>query len=510
MLRAARRSLRRFQLAIADKAFDPNSNTRVILAGQNLKDRAKEWAPATFDLEKSKSFKVGHSELSVKVVSSESSRFNCPTRPDLLSSSVAADLADGVDEVVIPIASDSEILTSTLAIARAMPCGYNLKKKGDAPGKPPTFALKQSAHSNPLKISFLSQPLLNPNHLEISARIGESVQFCQTLVDAAPNHLGVTEMVETVRNEFDRLDLKIPRDLFSLSFKIIQGDELREKGFGGMWGVGKGASTPPALVHLSFEQLQACETSSTSVIVGKGVMYDSGGLALKPRDGMSGMKRDMGGAAACLSAFSAIVDLVASGQARLKSSRLDCILCVVENSIGPASLRNDDVIELYSGLTAEINNTDAEGRLILADAVAYASKQIPSVSQVIDLATLTGAATYAAGHLHGGLLCNTNETEQALVEAGKLSGDLLFPMLWLPEVHANRMQSDVADLMNTSNPKDDLPSSCAGWFIWKNLEASGYKGSWAHIDMAKPVTFLKGRASGYGVGLLSRYLMEWE
>ena len=465
------------------------------LVGQELQKRLRTFIgsdilPSNW-AEKSRNFHVkaqDDSFTSVAVVSipNAASRHNSTIRPDLISSSVSSVLSEKPNEVILAVDRDEDILGAVLAISRAMPCAYTRK-------------LKDLQFD--LNLSLYTAGVLKESSIQVSSAASRGVRLAQQLTDAAPNDLSTRDFADIVRADAERL---------GYSIKVIEGEELRENGFGGLWNVGKAAKlSPPVLMHLTWK---AEENGDAAVIVGKGIVYDSGGLALKPRDGMAGMKRDMGGAAACFSAFSSIVESLQSGHARLKQpySSIECILCLAENAIGSEAFKNDDILTLYSGLTVEVNNTDAEGRLVLADGVAYAAKHINDIGIVIDLATLTGAATYAAGHLHGGLLTNDADLEHEAVHAGQVSGDLVHPMLWIPEIFEKRMHSDFADLMNTSSPKDDVPASCAGWFIHKNLEVSGYKGKWMHVDMAKPVTFLKsGRASGYGVGLLTQMLIEW-
>jgi probable aminopeptidase NPEPL1 len=154
---------------------------------------------------------------------------------------------------------------------------------------------------------------------------------------------------------------------------------LDKLGFGGIYGVGKSAATPPALVILSYVPTTA---SKSIALVGKGIVYDTGGLSLKSTASMCTMKHDMGGAAGVFSAFEIIV------KQKINIS-VYCLLCLAENAIGPNAMRNDDILYMYSGKTVEVNNTDAEGRLVLGDGVSYASKHL-NVDVIVDMATLTG------------------------------------------------------------------------------------------------------------------------
>ncbi len=146
---------------------------------------------------------------------------------------------------------------------------------------------------------------------------------------------------------------------------------------------------------------------------------------------------DMGGAAGVLGGFTAAVKLRTPRKIRL-------FLCLAENAIGPNSVRNDDIITLYSGKTVEINNSDAEGRLVLGDAVAHVTKHCDDVGLVLDMATLTGAQLVSTGKMHAAILANTEELEQKAVKAGLASGDLCYPLLYAPELLKKEFNSKVS------------------------------------------------------------------
>ena len=178
-------------------------------------------------------------------------------------------------------------------------------------------------------------------------------------------------------------------------------------------------------------------------MVGKGIVYDTGGLSLKVGGGMVGMKSDCGGAAAMLGAFEA-----AAGGEGGRLRRLDLVLCLAENSIGPSALRNDDIITFKSGRTCEINNTDAEGRLVLADGVARACLGGDRPSLVVTMATLTGAQMVATGKTFAAAVTDDEDTEVRVVRAGRRSGDLVHPLPYCPEVFNPEFKSQVADSKN--------------------------------------------------------------
>jgi probable aminopeptidase NPEPL1 len=217
----------------------------------------------------------------------------------------------------------------------------------------------------------------------------------------------------------------------TVGIEVIRGEELVARGLNGIYGVGKSATHPACLVHLSYVPPVAggAETSPPAksiCLVGKGITYDTGGLSLKTKEGMPGMKTDMGGSAGVLCAFRSLV-LDGAHLASATPTPIHALLCIAENGIGPNATRPDDIHVMYSGKTVEINNTDAEGRLVLSDGCAFAAKHLnPEV--IIDMATLTGAQGIATGKKHGALYCSDEELERYAVQMGKFSGDLAHPV----------------------------------------------------------------------------------
>ncbi|OQR91539.1 metalloprotease family M17 [Thraustotheca clavata] len=211
---------------------------------------------------------------------------------------------------------------------------------------------------------------------------------------------------------------------------------------------------------------------------------------------MVGMKADMGGAAGLLGGFQACV---LSGA--VKTQPLHCILCLAENAVGPHATRPDDIHTFYSGKTVEVNDTDAEGRLVLADGVAYAVKHLnPSV--LLDMATLTGAQGVTTGEHIGALYANTDNIEAIGVSIGKASGDLVHPVPYVPEFFRGEYKSEVADMKNyMKNPKN-AGVSCGGQFIGNHLGDFENEGEWMHLDMAFPAVGSDKRGTGYGVAFV--------
>jgi len=323
--------------------------------------------------------------------------------------------------------------------------------------------------------------------LKTANAAAEGVRLACRLGDAYPEELTTDEFASECRAIAEKLGPSV-----SITEEIV-GEDLDAMGYGGLYGVGKAATCPPRLVVMTYTPEEETDDTETVALVGKGIVYDTGGLSLKGKTGMPGMKSDMCGAAGLLGGFlsAAMIGV---------PKRVYLVLCLAENAIGPKAVRNDDILSMHSGKTVEINNSDAEGRLVLADGVSHATTYFDKLDLVLDMATLTGAQLVATGKLHGGLLTNEAELEQRVMKAGLQSGDLCFPLLYAPELLMKEFDSKVADMKNSVKDRGNAQSSCAGHFIEEHLNAS-YKGGWVHIDMAGPST--KNEIStGYGVGLV--------
>jgi probable aminopeptidase NPEPL1 len=315
------------------------------------------------------------------------------------------------------------------------------------------------------------------------------------MVDTPCSELNTSIFCEEARTLVESLNISTP--LAKVGIKVIEGEALKNGGFGGIWSVGKAAEFPPALVILEY--LPNENKEKTLALVGKGIVYDSGGLSIKTTPGMCHMKSDMGGAAAVLNSFAAIVK-------NKVNINVYGMLCLAENAVGPTSYRNDDILYMYSGKTVEINNTDAEGRLVLGDGVAYASRHLnPSI--VVDIATLTGAQLITTGMQHAAVLTPSDATEEKIRAAGKLSGDLVFPLLYAPEILKPEFTSSVADMKNSVKDRSNAQSSCAGHFVESHLD-SKYKGEYLHIDIAGPA-YHGERATGFGTSLLYQFVKNY-
>ena len=277
-----------------------------------------------------------------------------------------------------------------------------------------------------------------PRRLFVAALPGKEIGLT---VDAARL---AARLVDTPAEDMKTADVedeakRAVKGIKGVKVRSIVGDRLLTSKLGGIHAVGRTALVPPRLTILEY--VPPKKARRTVALVGKGVIYDTGGLSLKVGGIMSNMKCDMGGAAAVLGAF---VALAKSGC----QDHLYCLLCLAENAIGPNSYRPDDIITFHSGKTVEINNTDAEGRLVLADGVSYATRNL-NADLVIDAATLTGAALITTGQAVSCTFSNRDGLEARSVASGKITGDLTHPILFIPEFYKQEFKSKVADMKNS-------------------------------------------------------------
>lgn len=418
------------------------------------------------------------------------SRHNIKARPHAITKFVKAH-KEKTSTLVVILADIEDVYAAGSAVARASP-RYS-RKKGQSEGVP--NLLGDDVQEDGLQLIF--QHALNSELHALLQNTCHGIQLAARLVDAPPNELHTDAFVEEARRVATDLNTKIT---------VIQGKDLDAQGFGGLYGVGKASLHPPALVVLSHFPVGSTETSEGAVVfAGKGIVYDTGGLSIKSKDGMPGMKRDMGGAAAVLGAFAAVV------QSQAVSKPLHAVLCIAENAVSEVATRPDDIHTMFSGKTVEINNTDAEGRLVLGDGVAYAVQRLhPEV--IIDIATLTGAQGVSTGKYFAALYCNNEELEAVAIRAGRVSGDLAHPMPYAPEFFRPEFKSSVADMKNSVKDRSNAQVSCAGQFIGNHLGDEFEKnGKWLHVDMASPA-YCKAdeRATGFGVALLCSILQQLE
>jgi leucyl aminopeptidase len=312
-----------------------------------------------------------------------------------------------------------------------------------------------------------------------------AVSLARDLVNTAPSDL----FPETLADEAQRVAAAA-----GLQAEVLDEKALERGGYGGIVGVGQGSVHPPRLVRLEYAPEQA---DTTVVFIGKGITFDSGGLSLKPPKSMETMKSDMGGAAAIVGAMQAIAALS-------PAVRVIGYLPIAENMPSGTAQRPSDVLTMYGGKTVEVLNTDAEGRLVLADVLARSAEDSPDV--VVDVATLTGAQVVALGTRISAVMANNDGLRDAVVAAADRAGEAMWPMP-LPGELRKGLDSTVADLANVSADRSG-GMLVAGLFL-REFVPAGVR--WAHLDIAGP-SFNDGPPHGYtpkgGTGAATRALVQ--
>lgn len=322
---------------------------------------------------------------------------------------------------------------------------------------------------------------------ELAIREGEAIangmELCKDLGNMPPNICNPSYLADTAQQLADNFD--------PITTEIIEQDTLEKLGAGALLAVSKGSSTPPKLIVMHYRNggLQ-----QPIALVGKGVTFDSGGISLKPGAQMDEMKYDMCGAASVLGTLRAVAELNLP-------LNLICVVPAVENMPSGDATRPGDVVTSLSGQTIEILNTDAEGRLILCDALTYVERYEPEA--VIDIATLTGACIIALGHHTSGLMSNHNPLAHELLNAGEGAGDRTW-RLPLGEDYQTALDSNFADMANIGDRS--AGTITAGCFLSRFAK----KYHWAHLDIAG-VAWVSGKnkgATGRPVPLLTQFLLN--
>ena len=282
---------------------------------------------------------------------------------------------------------------------------------------------------------------------------------------------------------------------FGLETKIYDKKECEQMGMGAFLAVGRGSSQEPKFIHMKY----SCENPKKKIaLIGKGITFDSGGLDIKPASSMLTMKDDMSGAACVLGIMSVLKEF--NPQVEVHG-----IIAACENMPGCSAYKPGDILTAKNGKTIEVDNTDAEGRLTLADALCYASEL--GVDEVIDIATLTGACMVALGSQAAGIVGNDDNLVKTLISTAERNGERYWELpLW--EEYFDSLKSDIADMKNTGSRWGG--ASTAGVFLQKFVKDV----KWAHIDIAgvafleKPQKELIKGASGAGVRTLLNYILE--
>ncbi|MGH6829293.1 MAG: leucyl aminopeptidase [Rhizomicrobium sp.] len=319
--------------------------------------------------------------------------------------------------------------------------------------------------------------------------VAQGICLARDLVNEPPNVLHPEEFVRRAR-ALAKLGVKID---------VLGETEMRRQGFGALLGVGQGSARESQLVVMQWAGGK--KRTPPVAFVGKGVCFDSGGLSLKSGAGMMGMKGDMGGAAAVTGALMALA---------IRKARVNAVgvIGLVENMPGGDAIRPDDVLKSLSGQTIEVLNTDAEGRLVLADALTYTQRRFKP-KFVIDLATLTGAIVQALGFEHAGVFSDDDKLVSRLIEAGRHTGERVW-RLPLDPAYDKMIRSKIADVKNIGGPNSG--SITAAQFLKRFIEDGT---AWAHLDIAgvawqdgehKPM--IPSWGTGWGVRLLDQLVRE--
>jgi leucyl aminopeptidase len=288
-----------------------------------------------------------------------------------------------------------------------------------------------------------------------------------------------------------------------LDMKVWDQADLRRDGFAAILAVGEGAEHGPRLVQLEHRPPGRSRAGRPHVVlVGKGITFDTGGISLKPREAMLGMTTDMTGSAVVLAVLGACRELGVE-------ARVTGLMPLAENALGAGSYRPGDVVRTYDGTTVEVRNTDAEGRMVLADAMGYARTRLrPDV--MVDIATLTGAATQGLGRGYGALYANDERLAGALTRAGEGSGERLWRMP-LVEDYREWIDSDVADVCQISTKRENGAGSVMAALFLREFAGDV---PWAHLDIAGTGRSERDRAevnrggTGFGARLLLRWLLS--
>jgi leucyl aminopeptidase len=321
--------------------------------------------------------------------------------------------------------------------------------------------------------------------------IGKAQSYARTLANRPGNVVNPTELAEAAK--------KIARATAGISCTVFDEKQLAAKGMGGILAVGSGSQSKPRFIVLKYTPAgKLANTRPTVGLVGKAITFDSGGISIKPSAKMEQMKLDKTGGIAVLATMKAVAQL------KLPVNVYG-IIPAAENLPSGTSYRPGDIITTFSGKTVEVQNTDAEGRMILCDGLAYAVRQKCDI--IIDIATLTGACMVALGKYMAGLMGNDEKLMKQLQKAAEASGEKLWPMPSGDE-YAEEMKSKIADLKNIGSKWGGACTAAA--FL---RQFAGDK-KWAHLDIAgmdmfeKPSEFSVEGSSGFGVRLLTSYLMD--
>ena len=347
---------------------------------------------------------------------------------------------------------------------------------------------RQPVHLTSARISSSGSATVIRKAAALGSAMAGAVCLARDLVNEPPSRMNPAAMAKVAVTAGRRS---------GLSVKVYNRTELVKLGFKSMLAVARGSRAEPRFVHLVYKPKNRSSRTQRIVLVGKGVTFDSGGLNLKPAGGMLTMKCDMGGAAAVLGAMTALRETGCRAE-------VHGLLGLVENMNNGDAYKPGDILDTFDGKTVEVGNTDAEGRLVLCDLLAYAAKKLKPTAMV-DLATLTGACVVALGLLATGLFTRQPDLEKALLKAAGEGGEKVWP-LPMYEEYLDQLQAGPADLINVGQRWGGAITAALflGEFLPRDLP-------WAHLDIAGPAFCEKATAEtplgGTGAGV--RTIVRW-
>lgn len=356
------------------------------------------------------------------------------------------------------------------------------------------ISVKSDEVAPELIVTVLAEECQEIEHgFKVGQIIGQAVNRERDWVNTPPSRLTPTDIANKASALAQEHGLKVT---------VFDGKKILEIGMQGLHGVSRGSAQDPRFVILEYTSNKP--DAQTIGFVGKGITFDSGGLSIKPANSMEEMKEDMAGAGAVINA------IVALAQLRPSVNIVACA-AITENLVGPDSLKPGDILKFYNGKTAEVRNTDAEGRLVLADALSYITKNY-QLSAVVDIATLTGACIYAVGPFFSALLSDNRSLADKVKVAGQRSGDRVWELPFTQDFKA-AISSDIADIQNVGNPSIAAGTITAGWFLREFVENNT---PWVHLDIASSafnvpnISYYRKGATGSSVRLLIDLAMEWK
>lgn len=390
---------------------------------------------------------------------------------DSVSLSIPSFEAESSPEIVARVISEGFILGS-----------YEFNKYKKSNGRELSSVIFSEVQSKDQKVI--------KKNIEIAENFSKATILARDLVNEPASTVNPTFLAELAKN----IAKKDP----NIECKIIERAEAEKMGMGAYLAVAKGSDTPPKFIHLEYKPQK--KSREKLAIIGKGITFDTGGYSIKPADSMVSMKGDMAGAAAVLGIFAAI--------SKVKPSYgVIGLIAATPNLISSSAFLPDDIVKSMSGKTIEIITTDAEGRLALADCITYAIKE--GATEIIDLATLTGAVMVALGPDITGLFSNNRDLVEKIKAAAFTAGEKVWE-LPLEKEYRKLSKSPVADLPNVANTRYGGPITSALFlqeFVEKNIP-------WAHLDIAGPAFIKNGNdvsgkgGTGFGVRTMLNYLME--